>query len=52
MDGIFIAQHKGELKREKKLFNIMIRVYRDPNLMIKLTGKELEYPKKAIEDVD
>ena len=37
-EGIFIAQLEGKLQEEKRLYDILIMVYRSPELMIKMTG--------------
>jgi hypothetical protein len=42
-EGIFIAQLEGDMKTEKKLYDLLIMVYRSPELMIKMTGSKLEH---------
>jgi len=48
-EGIFIAQQEGDLVKEKKLYNILIRLYRSPETLIKITGSELDYSKQKKE---
>lgn len=33
-EGIFIAQLEGDLKKEKRLYDLLIFIYRSPDLMI------------------
>ena len=42
-EGIFIAQLEGDLVREKKLYDLLIRMYRSPETLIKITGPRLKY---------
>jgi len=42
-EGIFIAQLEGELKKEKRLYDLLIRMYRSPETLIKITGTKLKY---------
>lgn len=37
-EGIFIAQLEGDMRNEKRLYDLLITVYRSPELMIKMTG--------------
>ena len=42
-EGIFIAQLEGDLVKEMKLYNLLIRIYRSPETLIKITGtKQIE----------
>jgi len=53
-EGIFIAQLRGDLVKEKRLYDLLIIVYRSPELMIKMTGSKQQYLKEdpAIEPTD
>jgi len=42
-EGIFIAQLEGDMKTEKKLYDLLIMVYRSPELLIKMTGSRLNH---------
>jgi hypothetical protein len=42
-EGIFIAQLEGDLKKEKRLYDLLIIIYRSPDLMIKITGRKQHY---------
>jgi len=42
-EGIFIAQLEGDMKTEKRLYDLLIMVYRSPELMIKMTGTRLTH---------
>lgn len=42
-EGIFIAQLEGKLQEEKRLYDILIMIYRSPELMIKMTGYKQEH---------
>eukprot|EP01017_Pseudomicrothorax_dubius_P009122 TRINITY_DN13051_c0_g1_i2.p1 TRINITY_DN13051_c0_g1~~TRINITY_DN13051_c0_g1_i2.p1 ORF type:complete len:122 (+),score=23.28 TRINITY_DN13051_c0_g1_i2:95-460(+) len=37
-DGIYIARLEGDLKREQYLYDMLIKLYRSPELLLKLTG--------------
>ena len=43
IEGIDIAQSEGDFVTEKHLYNLLIAVYRDPQLMLKLTGVRSKY---------
>lgn len=43
IEGIDIAQSEGDFETEKHLYNLLIAVYRDPQLMLKLTGVRSKY---------
>mmetsp|Transcript_22704 Transcript_22704/g.17130 ORF Transcript_22704/g.17130 Transcript_22704/m.17130 type:complete len:133 (+) Transcript_22704:2623-3021(+) len=45
-EGIFIAQQEGDLVKEKLLYTMLIRLYRSPETIIKITGDKLDYSKK------
>ena len=42
-EGIFIAQLEGDLVKEKRLYDLLIRMYRSPETLIKITGAKLTY---------
>lgn len=42
-EGIFIAQLEGDMRSEKRLYDLLITVYRSPELMIKMTGVKQKY---------
>lgn len=46
-EGIFIAQLKGDMIKEKRLYDLLIIVYRSPELMIKMTGAKQQYLKET-----
>lgn len=37
-EGIFIAQLESDMVSEKRLYDLLITVYRSPELMLKMTG--------------
>ena len=41
-EGIFIAQLEGDLVREKKLYELLIRIYRSPETLMKITERPHE----------
>lgn len=43
IEGIFIAQLEGDMVNEKRLYDLLIMVYRSPELMIKMTGVKQPY---------
>lgn len=43
IEGITIAQSEGNLKTEKKLYDLLITIYRNPALMLKMTGLKNTY---------
>ena len=45
-EGIFIAQLEGDLEKEKRMFILLIKIYRSPDLIMDLTGVKLDYTKK------
>ena len=42
-EGIFIAQLEGDLRKEKRLYDLLIYIYRSPHLMIEITGTKQHY---------
>ena len=44
-EGIFIAQLEGDLVREKKLYELLIRIYRSPEILMKITENPLTHSK-------
>jgi len=38
-DGIYIARQNGDLLREEKLYRRLIKIYRTPELMVRLTAR-------------
>lgn len=48
-EGIFIAQLEGDLEKETRLYNLLIKIYRSPETMIKMTGSKLKY-KEAVDN--
>ena len=42
-EGIFIAQLKCDMVTEKRLYDLLIMVYRSPDLMIRMTGYQQRY---------
>ena len=49
-EGIFIAQLEGDMLSEKRLYDLLITVYRSPELMIKMTGAKQQYLKESEDD--
>ena len=49
-EGIFIAQLEGDLVREKKLYDLLIRIYRSPETLIKLTGARIKHERMGNSD--
>lgn len=45
-EGIFIAQLEGDMVKEKRLYDLLIIIYRSPELLIKMTGTKQEYLKE------
>eukprot|EP00806_Schmidingerella_arcuata_P003011 Macronucleus_3726.p1 GENE.Macronucleus_3726~~Macronucleus_3726.p1 ORF type:complete len:208 (+),score=38.87 Macronucleus_3726:1-624(+) len=50
IEGIFIAQLEGDMVNEKRLYDLLIMVYRSPELMIKMTGVRYPYQKELEAD--
>lgn len=49
-EGILTAQHNGDMKEEKRLFDLFILIYRSPKLLKKLGGKKGRYqPEEEIQ---
>ncbi len=42
-DGIIVYRMEGDLKKEFDLYNLLIRIYRSPEILLKLTGTKLKY---------
>jgi len=40
-DGITVFRMEGNLIKEYELYNLLIRIYRSPEILLKLTGKIL-----------
>ena len=40
-DGIIVYRMEGDLKKENELYNLLIRIYRSPEILLKLTGTKL-----------
>lgn len=40
--SIYIARAEGDLYNEQRLYELLIRIYRSPEILIKLTGTGLE----------
>mmetsp|Transcript_210 Transcript_210/g.187 ORF Transcript_210/g.187 Transcript_210/m.187 type:complete len:154 (+) Transcript_210:136-597(+) len=47
-NAIYIARMEGNYKKEYRLYNTLIRLYRSPEMLLKLTG--LTIPKKSINE--
>jgi hypothetical protein len=43
IEGIYIAQLRGEIEKEKKLYNLLVLIYRSPELMLALTGYKIKH---------
>lgn len=41
-ESIYIARAEGDLKTEQALYELLIRIYRSPEILIKLTGTGIE----------
>ena len=41
-ESIYIARAEGDLHNEQRLYELLIRIYRSPEILIKLTGTGLE----------
>jgi len=41
-ESIYIARAEGDLYNEQRLYELLIRIYRSPEILIKLTGTGLE----------
>lgn len=48
IEGIFIAQLEGDMVNEKRLYDLLITVYRSPELMIKFTGVKQQHLKEPV----
>ena len=44
-DAIYMARRDGDLRREQRLYELLIRMYRSPEILINLTGEYLKYKK-------
>lgn len=42
-DAIFMARRDGDLRREQRLYELLIRMYRSPEMLINLTKEYLKY---------
>lgn len=40
-DGITVYRMEGNLEKEYELYNLLIRIYRSPEILLKLTGTVL-----------
>ena len=43
IEGIDISQAEGDLRTEKNLFDMLVAIYRNPQLMLKITGLKQKY---------
>lgn len=50
-EGILIAQLEGDLRKEKMLYDLLIRIYRSPETLLKITGTKLRYKVKSRKDI-
>lgn len=41
-ESIYIARAEGDLYNEQRLYELLIRIYRSPEILIKLTGTGVE----------
>ena len=41
-ESIYIARAEGDLYNEQRLYELLIRIYRSPEILIKLTGTGIE----------
>jgi len=41
--SIYFARLEGDLNKEKTLYELLIRIYRSPEILLKLTGNYLAY---------
>lgn len=41
-ESIYIARSEGDLKKERDLYELLIRIYRSPEILLKLTGTTSE----------
>ena len=44
-DSIYMSRQEGDVKREHALYEILIRIYRSPEILVQLTGNYLQYDK-------
>ena len=44
--GIFIARIEHDLEKENSLYDLLIRIYRSPEILLKLTGTTLDRKKQ------
>jgi hypothetical protein len=46
LEGIYISQLKGNMKTEKRLYDWLMYVHRNPEQMLKMTGVKLKHKGK------
>ena len=39
MQGIYVARMQGKIKKEFKWFRLWVKIYRSPEILMKLTGE-------------
>jgi hypothetical protein len=44
-EGVYIYRSLGDLVKENKLYDLLIRIYRSPETLIKITGVNTKYLK-------
>jgi hypothetical protein len=44
-EGIYIYRNQRQIERENYLYDLLIRIYRSPETLIKITGAKVKYKK-------
>ena len=42
-EGVYIYRNHKNLKKENELYDLLIRIYRSPEALIKITGTKVKY---------
>lgn len=45
-EGIYIYRNSRRLKKENSLYDLLIRIYRSPETLIRITGTNVKYKSK------
>ena len=42
-EGVYIYRNQGKLEKENMLYDLLIRIYRSPETIMKITGSKVKY---------
>jgi hypothetical protein len=51
-EGIYIYRNQRKLREENYLYDLLIRIYRSPETLIKITGTKLKYVGESDKPLD